>query len=103
MHLVACYVVGDETLKDSDQDSKLGFVVNAVTTMALALHDMSEDLCPEYRGLCPKMNPINGTLFLNYLLNVSFESYSGHYVHFDKNGDPPGRYAVINYKVTIIH
>ncbi|KAK7108134.1 hypothetical protein V1264_015925 [Littorina saxatilis] len=82
----------------SDQDSKLGFVVNAVMTMALALHDMYTDLCPKGQGLCEKMTPINGTLFLEYLLNVSFPSYSGHEVHFDDHGDPPGRYEILNYQ-----
>ncbi|XP_076466154.1 uncharacterized protein LOC143297622 [Babylonia areolata] len=89
---------GSESLANSDQDSKLGFVVNAVKTMALALHDMHSDLCPGRRGLCPDMTPINGTLFLEYLLNVSFPSYSGHDVHFDDHGDPPGRYEILNYQ-----
>ncbi|XP_076445848.1 LOW QUALITY PROTEIN: metabotropic glutamate receptor 5-like [Babylonia areolata] len=91
---------GKESLKNSDQDSKLGFVVNAVKTMALALHNMHSDLCPQgsRRGLCPEMSPVNGTLFLEYLLNVSFPSYSGHHVHFDAHGDPPGRYEILNYQ-----
>ena len=81
----------NETLTHSTQDSKLGFVVNAVKPLALALHDMYVDLCPALEGLCEEMTPVNGTLFLDYLLNVSFPSYSGHNVHFDDNGDPPGR------------
>ena len=85
------FVSGTESLENSDQDSKLGFVVNAVETMALALHNMHSDLCSGEEGLCEKMTPINGTLFLEYLLNVSFPSYSGHDVHFDDHGDPPGR------------
>ncbi|KAL8613951.1 hypothetical protein ACOMHN_023187 [Nucella lapillus] len=92
---------GTESLANSDQDSKLGFVVNAVKTMALALHDMHSDLCPRSVGLCQEMNPINGTLFLEYLLNVSFASYSGHVVHFDEDGDPPGRYEILNYQPVI--
>lgn len=83
-------VSGNESLHGSDQDSKLSFVANAVETMARALDDMHRDLCGGKPGLCPRMTPVNGTLFLEYLLNVSFVSYSGQDIHFDINGDPPG-------------
>lgn len=86
-----CVFPGNESLAGSEEDSKLGFVVNAVTTMARALHSMHLDMCPGSKGLCPAMEPMNGSIYLQYLLNVSFQSYSNEEVHFDSFGDPPGR------------
>ena len=61
--------------------------------MAYALHNMLNDICDlENEGLCKEMVPVNGSLFLNYLFNVSFESYSGDEINFDSHGDPPARY-----------
>ena len=83
---------GKEDLsKDHVQDAKLGFVVNAVYTMAYALHAMHTTLCHGEPGLCAAMNPVNGTVFLNYLLNVTFKTYSADVLQFDDKGDPPGR------------
>ena len=71
--------------------------MNAMYTMAYALDTMRRDVChnatstPLDGGLCPQMKPVNGTVFLEYLLNVSFTSYSGDSILFNKNGDPPGR------------
>lgn len=60
--------------------------------MAYALHAMHRDMCgPTHPGLCDAMSPVNGTLFLDYLLNVSFPSYSDDEIKFDMAGDPPGR------------
>ena len=85
-------ISGNESLsQDYDPDAKLGFVVNAIYTMAYALDQMYRDMCPDLTGLCAAMEPINGTLFMQYLLNVSFISYSDDPIHFNENGDPPGR------------
>ena len=72
------------------QDAKLGFVINAIYTMAYALNAMHRDLCGA-PGMCDHLDPVNGTLFMEYLLNVSFKSYSNDELHFNQNGDPPGR------------
>jgi hypothetical protein len=84
---------GSEDLRANyTQDAKLGFVVNAIYTMAYALHAMQRDMCgPNHPGLCDAMSPVNGTLFLDYLLNASFKSYSSDIIEFDRAGDPPGR------------
>ncbi|ELT88339.1 hypothetical protein CAPTEDRAFT_89748 [Capitella teleta] len=92
---------GEERLQDGfEQDAKLGFVVNAMYTMAHALHQMRNDLCTNTSevGLCAEMSPVNGTIFLQYLLNVSFTSYSGDSLMFNRNGDPPGRYEIMNFQ-----
>lgn len=63
--------------------------------MAHALDAMFRDICGESSpGLCAAMKPVNGSMFLRYLLNASFVSYSGDYISFDAAGDPPARYTV---------
>lgn len=90
---ITAAVVGHESLRtDYTQDSKLGFVVNAIYTMAHALNAMFRDMCGETSpGLCDAMRPVNGSTFMHYLLNASFVSYSGDYLSFDASGDPPAR------------
>ena len=44
-------------------------------------------------GLCKQMNPVNGSMFMRHLLNVSFLSYSQNLIAFNSNGDPPGRFV----------
>ncbi|KAF5273496.1 hypothetical protein FQA39_LY07513 [Lamprigera yunnana] len=90
---------GNERLsKEYRQDPKLSFVIKAVYTFAYALHNLRQDICGEkYVGICEKLNPFNGSLFKNYLMNVSF-SYDDDIVEFDDNGDPPGRYDIVNYQ-----
>ncbi|XP_061169188.1 metabotropic glutamate receptor 5-like [Saccostrea echinata] len=91
---------GKETRRNGEyvQDSKLGFVINAIYTMAHALHNMREDICGSNAGLCPEMLPVKGELYLNYLLNVSLTTYSNYELHYDENGDPPARYDIMNFQ-----
>ncbi len=43
---IVCTFAGDEHVsQDYVQDAKLGFVVNAIYTMANALHNMHLDIC----------------------------------------------------------
>lgn len=60
--------------KDSsyEQEGKVQFVIDAVYSMAHALHSMHKDLCPGKVGLCSKMDTINGTLLLKYIRHVNF-------------------------------
>ncbi|XP_053489549.1 metabotropic glutamate receptor 1b [Ictalurus furcatus] len=88
---------GYESLEENYvQDSKMGFVINAIYAMAHGLHDMHEDLCPGYVGLCEAMDPIDGSKLLEFLLRTSFTGVSGEDVRFDENGDSPGRYDIMN-------
>ncbi|KAG7465731.1 hypothetical protein MATL_G00156550 [Megalops atlanticus] len=88
---------GYESLEENYvQDSKMGFVINAIYAMAHGLHDMHRDLCPGYVGLCDAMNPVDGSKLLDFLLKTSFTGVSGEDVWFDENGDSPGRYDIMN-------
>lgn len=85
-------LAGYESLEENYvQDSKMGFVINAIYAMAHGLHDMHEHLCPDYVGLCEAMDPIDGSKLLEFLLKTSFTGVSGEDVWFDENGDSPGR------------
>lgn len=85
-------LTGNESLKDNYvQDSKMGFVINAIYAMAHGLHDMHKELCPDYVGLCEAMDPIDGSKLLDYILKTSFAGVSGEEIYFDVNGDSPGR------------
>uniref|UniRef100_UPI0037E7339E metabotropic glutamate receptor 1 isoform X1 n=1 Tax=Semicossyphus pulcher TaxID=241346 RepID=UPI0037E7339E len=88
---------GNESLQENYvQDSKMGFVINAIYAMAHGLHDMHQELCPRQTGLCEAMDPIDGSKLLDYLLKTSFRGVSGEEIYFDQNGDTPGRYDIMN-------
>nr|XP_055028859.1 metabotropic glutamate receptor 1b isoform X2 [Misgurnus anguillicaudatus] len=87
---------GYESLEDNYvQDSKMGFVINAIYAMAHGLHDMHQYLCPDHVGLCEAMDPIDGSKLLDFLLKTSFTGVSGEDVWFDENGDLPGRSVLL--------
>ena len=87
---------GKEDLsKGYSQDTKMAFVMKSLWTMAYGLHNMQQDLCPNTTGLCQAMLPVDGSLFLQYLMNVTFK-WGNDVVSFDSNGDPPGRYDIMN-------
>lgn len=52
------------------------FVIDAVYSMAYALHNMHKDLCPGYIGLCPRMSAIDGKELLGYIRAVNFNGKS---------------------------
>nr|XP_020463647.1 metabotropic glutamate receptor 1-like [Monopterus albus] len=90
---------GYESLEDNYvQDSKMGFVINAIYAMAHGLHDMHTHLCPGYVGLCDAMKPVDGSHLLDFLLKTSFRGVSGEDIYFDENGDSPGRYEIMNFQ-----
>lgn len=55
-----------------EQEGKVQFVIDAVYSMAYALHNMHKDLCPGYIGLCPRMSTIDGKELLSYIRAVNF-------------------------------
>uniref|UniRef100_A0A3P9DMP6 Glutamate receptor, metabotropic 5b n=1 Tax=Maylandia zebra TaxID=106582 RepID=A0A3P9DMP6_9CICH len=67
------------------QDTKMGFVINAIYSMAYGLHNMQRSLCPGYKGLCDAMRPIDGARLLDFLMKTNFT-------------DSPGRYEIMNFK-----
>uniref|UniRef100_A0A3P9AHX0 Metabotropic glutamate receptor 1 n=1 Tax=Esox lucius TaxID=8010 RepID=A0A3P9AHX0_ESOLU len=109
-HRFQCRLVGhpqennkyNRTCKESlrqqyAQDTKMGFVINAIYSMAYGLHTMQQALCPGYQGLCDAMRPIDGRKLLEFLMRTNFTGVSGETIHFDQNGDSPGRYEIMNF------
>uniref|UniRef100_A0A2K6GI87 Glutamate metabotropic receptor 4 n=1 Tax=Propithecus coquereli TaxID=379532 RepID=A0A2K6GI87_PROCO len=82
-----------------EQEGKVQFVIDAVYAMGHALHAMHRDLCPGHVGLCPRMDPVDGTQLLKYIRNVNFSGIAGNPVTFNENGDAPGRYDVYQYQL----
>lgn len=92
LKLSACSLTGQMTLRTQHvQDSKMGFVINAIYSMAYGLHNMQLSLCPGYVGLCDAMKPIDGRKLLESLMKTNFTGVSGDMILFDENGDSPGR------------
>ncbi|XP_054548601.1 metabotropic glutamate receptor 8 isoform X1 [Talpa occidentalis] len=83
-----------------EQEGKVQFVIDAVYSMAYALHNMHKDLCPGYIGLCPRMTTIDGKELLGYIRAVNFNGSAGTPVTFNENGDAPGRYDIFQYQIT---
>ncbi|CAG9765198.1 unnamed protein product [Ceutorhynchus assimilis] len=96
--IISNFCTGNERLEENyKQDAKLSFVIKALYTLAHALHDMQQDICGKNLGVCDKILPFNGSLLKTYLMNVSFD-YDGEIFQFDENGDPPGRYDIMNFQ-----
>lgn len=55
-----------------EQEGKVQFVIDAVYAMGHALHAMHRELCPGRVGLCPRMDPVDGTQLLKYIRSVNF-------------------------------
>lgn len=73
------FLLGKERIsRDSvyEQEGKVQFVIDAVYSMAHALHNMHQDLCPGSMGICDKMDPVEGRLLLSYIRSVNFNGES---------------------------
>ena len=92
LEVICFYVTGNESLEENYvQDSKMGFVINAIYAMAHGLQNMHQALCPGHVGLCDAMKPIDGSKLLEFLIKSTFIGVSGEEVWFDEKGDAPGR------------
>ena len=91
--VAVCFcVAGNESLEENYvQDSKMGFVINAIYAMAHGLQNMHHALCPGHVGLCDAMKPIDGSKLLDFLIKSTFIGVSGEEVWFEEKGDAPGR------------
>lgn len=77
-----CVPVGKERIgRDSsyEQEGKVQFVIDAVYSVAYALHSMHQDLCPGSHGVCSNMDPVEGRLLLHYIRSVNFNGKRQHH------------------------
>ncbi|CAB3408217.1 unnamed protein product [Caenorhabditis bovis] len=92
---------GDENLDENyKEDPKLSQVINSIRVVALGLKAMYYDRCRDNSTLCTEMLSRNGTLLYEYLLNVTYSDQFKQPVYFDRNGDPPAWYDILNYRGT---
>ncbi|XP_060780411.1 extracellular calcium-sensing receptor-like [Neoarius graeffei] len=68
-------------------------VYKGVYAVAHALHDFLG--CTQTCSIKKQPDPFT---FLEHLKNVRFTTKEGEEVYFDKNGDPPARYEIINWQ-----
>ena len=64
-----------------EQEGKVQFVIDAVYSMAHALHTMQKDLCPDTSGICPEMDVAGGKKLLKYIRSVSFNGELPTFIH----------------------
>ncbi|KAM7003047.1 LOW QUALITY PROTEIN: metabotropic glutamate receptor 3 [Tautogolabrus adspersus] len=87
-----------------EPESKIMFVVNAVYSIAIALHNMQRSLCFNTTNMCDSLKALDGRrLYRDYILNVSFTAPFAPpgietLVKFDTQGDGIGRYNIFSYQ-----
>jgi len=93
-------------LPQYEQEYAVPLVIDAVYTFAHALHNFLVENCDQpvewYRQnqTCKgQRKELNGSVFLNYIASVKFESPTGNVVQFDNLGNIEGLYEILNYQV----
>ncbi|KAL7057926.1 hypothetical protein AAHC03_016535 [Spirometra sp. Aus1] len=82
-----------------EQDNKLGLLNTSIYTLAMALHSVHAIVCGEgFFGVCDEFLPIDGDLLRSEILATRLYDSNGDLVYFDRNGDPPGSYEILNYQ-----
>lgn len=59
--------------------------------------------CNGVDGLCDKMKKLNGSELLKHIKDSKFLGITNEKIYFDPNGDPPGRYVILNVQKQIIN
>uniref|UniRef100_A0A8C5PIT2 G-protein coupled receptors family 3 profile domain-containing protein n=1 Tax=Leptobrachium leishanense TaxID=445787 RepID=A0A8C5PIT2_9ANUR len=73
-------------------------VYTAVHAVTKALEDLKN--CKYPQGSCPDIWNFQPWQLLYYLKNVRFKLKDGREVYFDKNGDPPAVYDIVNWQLS---
>ena len=81
-------------------------VIDAVYSVAHAIHNFIMDNCPKPVVWHPnnhscqgQNNTLSGELLANYLYNVNFISLTDNAIRFDESGNVEGKFNVLNYQV----
>ncbi|MEE6505887.1 hypothetical protein FKM82_007358 [Ascaphus truei] len=77
-------------------------IYTAIYIIATALHDLQtcqEGRGPFYNGSCANIRDFKPWQLLHYIQNVHVRLSSGREVFFDKNGDPPAAYDIVNWQL----
>ena len=89
---------GDEENRKHKNLAPVQLVINAVQATANALDRLQRHLCPGTVKMCKKMKPLNRTLLLEFLKNVTFQDAAFHFpVKFNANQEVGGNFALYNF------
>ena len=90
---------GDEPNANYKDLAAVHVVINAVQSMANALDNLQQHLCPGTVKICKNMKPLNRTLLLEFLKNVTFEDAAFHFpLKFNTNQEVDGNYTLYNFR-----
>ncbi|KAG7265840.1 hypothetical protein CRUP_010482 [Coryphaenoides rupestris] len=90
---------GYESLEDNYvQDSKMGFVINAIYAMAHGLHDMHRRLCPRAPGSARPWTPWTAACCWTRCSRPRSPACPGRTSGSTRTGDSPGRYEIMNLR-----
>ena len=91
---------------DYQQFVLVPLVIDAVYSVAHAIHNSIMDNCPQPVVWHPnnhscqgQSNTISGEMLANYLYNVNFTSPTSNAIQFDESGNVEGKFNVLNYQV----
>ncbi|XP_075433980.1 extracellular calcium-sensing receptor-like [Ascaphus truei] len=77
-------------------------IYTAIYIIATALHDLQtcqEGRGPFYNGSCTDIQSFKPWQLLHYIQNVRVRLSNGREVFFDRNGDPPAVYDIVNWQL----
>ena len=101
-----CSNVSATTVKGYRQFTLVPAVIDAVYSVAHAIHEFIQDNCQqpvvwisENQTCVGQTKTFNGQSLLPYIYNVSFNSSTGNEVYFDNKGNVEGKYRIVNYQV----
>ncbi|GFY53448.1 metabotropic glutamate receptor 4 [Trichonephila inaurata madagascariensis] len=78
------------TVEGLEIEETINHASDSVLAFAYALKAMHADLCDGESGVCEEMEPLNRTMLLTYLKNVSFKGLDGVDFEFKKRDEPSG-------------
>ena len=101
-----CSNVSVTALPDYQQFALVPPVIDAVYSVAHAIHNSIMDNCPKpvvwypnNRSCQGQSNTISGEMIARYLYNVNFTSPTGNAIQFDDSGNVEGKFNILNYQV----
>ena len=101
-----CSNVSVTSHPDYEQSILVPPVIDAVYSIAHAIHNSIMDNCPKpvvwhpnNRSCQGQNNTISGEMLADYLYNVNFTSPTGNVIWFDESGNVEGKFNILNYQV----
>lgn len=89
------------SLNDYVQDPKMSYVINSFLAIYHGLDSFQKNICLNNTGLCDGFKNIKGLDLLKHIRQSSFLGITNEQIYFDANGDPGGRYVILNLQKDI--